>query len=149
MCNERNVISVWLGAASAGLFLVALFLLWHASDDTPLIVDEPNQFVGTVLAKEELELQVMMRNRGRHVVRIVGCNGRCSLHGCFYATNMPMEIGAGESKVINVSFRATDEAGEFVYPLTFYTDAPYQAEVTVNFTGIVAKGTKRASAVTE
>jgi hypothetical protein len=147
MCNLRNVMSALLGILSAGLLLVALLLAWQARDDVPILVDEPNQFIGKVKATEKLGLQVVMRNRGRHLVRILGDNGRCSLHGCFYATNMPLEIGAGDSKVIDVSFKATDETGRFVYPLTFYTDAPQQAEVTISFEGVVVKGSKNTSAV--
>jgi hypothetical protein len=60
---------------------------------------------------------------------------------------MPLEIDGGESKIIDVSFKATDETGAFVYPLTFYTDAPRQAEVTVTFEGVVVKGSTNTTAV--
>lgn len=147
MSPLRKLASMSLAVLSAGLLIVALFLTWQARDDMPLTVDQPNQFIGKVNAKEKLALHLTMRNQGRHRVRILGNNGRCSLHGCFYATNLPLEIDAGGSEVIDVSFKATDELGTFVYPLTFYTDAPKQAEVTVSFEGTVLNGGKNTSAV--
>jgi hypothetical protein len=75
--------------------------------------------LGTVTAGDAGDFTVTVRNLSSRPLRLLGAKTSCS---CITSAELPLEIAAGESRLVHFSIRAPESDAEFAYVIEFYSD---------------------------
>lgn len=129
--NRYQIAFLTLIGASLLLQIIAA-ILYVSGEDKPLVID------GVPLVAEgspgsDVVLEVLISNRGKHTVRILGASTAqsCLSSGCAKeAPDLPMKIKGHESRTTQIAYRIGWQ-DEPPYVLTFYTDCVSQPQLNV------------------
>ncbi len=99
-----------------------------------LVVDRPNRSMAGRQEGDAETFHFAIRNTTSHPIRIIGADDRCSsVGGCSQTKPIPLTIPVGESRPLEVLFKAG--VTPYVFRLSIFTDDPQHPEVVVTISG--------------
>jgi hypothetical protein len=110
--------------------------IWRYSTGAP---SQPVQVSPAVFRLDDVAaglhpFQFEIRNNTNSQIVLVGCNARCSPHGCADLSGFPQTIGPGDSAELNGQF-SVGNPGKIDYQVTLWTDSPVIGILTLNIQG--------------
>lgn len=107
-----------------GVALCGWLIMRLCRDTAEIAFELPLYTIETSTCGEIRDLKIVLGNRSRNRVRVVGAGEICGEAGCNRVRGLPVELPAGGAAVMHVEFHARAHPGVGVNEIPFYLDAP-------------------------
>ena len=146
----RTTAGYILAAVGGGLLVYGLLPLLAPAQAIAVKVDPTVKNVGAVHREEKKDLKLNLQNTSAYTVRVTGASGGCAKGGCVTTkTALPFDIPSGETKQLEIEFKASILPGNIEYEYVVYTDWVSQNAIPVTITGLVLEDESPTSAPKE